>query len=113
VGSTGTAATPTTPHRKAARTRQASSKQRALQAQDWRQVQGPAQVRRLRGSTVYYWLGRWSEEGVWEKMFQALLGMLEKEGKLDLKEGALDGSFVPAKRGAKRLITDAKAKAPP
>ncbi len=64
-------------------------------------------------STVYYWLSCWSEEGVWEKMFQALLGMLEKEGKLDLKEGALDGSFVPAKRGAKQLTMDARVKAPP
>lgn len=62
-------------------------------------------------STVYYWLDRWSKEGLWQEMFQALLGLLEKEGKLDLKEGALDGSFVPAKRGAKRLITDIKVKA--
>ena len=64
-------------------------------------------------STVYYWLGRWAAEGVWGRMFQSLLGMLEREGKLDLTEGALDGSFVPAKRGAKRSTTDAKAKALP
>lgn len=45
-------------------------------------------------STVYYWLRRWTEEGVWDGLFQKLLGILDEEGKLDLKEGALDGSFV-------------------
>lgn len=50
---------------------------------------------------MYYWLGRWSEEGVLEAVWQHLLSLLEAEGKLDLSEGSLDGSFVPAKRGAK------------
>ena len=64
-------------------------------------------------STVYYWLKRWTEEGVWEELFQELLGLLDKEGKLDLGEGTLDGSFVPAKRGATASTTATKAKALP
>ena len=51
-------------------------------------------------STVYYWLGRWSEEGVWDAVWKRLLSLLEAEGELDLSEGSVDGSFVPAKRGA-------------
>jgi putative transposase len=61
-------------------------------------------------STVYYWLKRWSEEGVWEELFQELLGMLDREGKLNLEEGALDGSFVPAKRGVSTSTTATKAR---
>ena len=52
-------------------------------------------------STVYYWLARWSEEGVLEALWQRLLSLLEAEGELDMTEGSLDGSFVPSKRGAK------------
>ncbi len=62
-------------------------------------------------STVYYWLRRWTEEGVWDELFQELLGLLDKEGKLNLGEGALDGSFVPAKRGATASTTATKGKA--
>jgi transposase len=50
-------------------------------------------------STVYHWLRRWSEEGVLDGIWKELLSVLEAEGKLDLREGSLDGSFVPAKRG--------------
>lgn len=53
-------------------------------------------------STVYHWLRRWSEEGVLEAIWHKLLSLLEVEGGIDLSEGSLDGSFVPAKRGAKR-----------
>lgn len=51
-------------------------------------------------STVYYWLGRWSEVGVLDAVWKRLLSLLEAEGKLDLTE-SVDGSFVPSKRGAK------------
>lgn len=62
-------------------------------------------------STVYYWLRRWTDEGVWDELFQELLGLLDQQGKLDLKEGALDGSFVPAKRGVTASTTATKEKA--
>ena len=64
-------------------------------------------------STVYHWLKRWTEEGVWDELFQKLLGILDREGKLSLNEGALDGSFVAAKRGATASTTDAKGRAQP
>lgn len=51
-------------------------------------------------STVYHWLRRWSEEGVLDAIWRRLLSLLEAEGKLDLTEGSLDGSFVATKRGA-------------
>lgn len=50
-------------------------------------------------STVYYWLGRWSEAGVLDAVWKRLLGLLEAEGKLDLTEGSINGSFLPSKRG--------------
>jgi transposase len=53
-------------------------------------------------STVYHWLRKWSEEGVLEEAWRRLLSLLEAEGGIDLSEGSLDGSFVPAKRGVKR-----------
>jgi transposase len=64
-------------------------------------------------STVYYWLRRWTKEGVWPELFQELLRMLDREGKLSLKEGALDGSFVPAKRGATKSTTATRGRALP
>jgi hypothetical protein len=64
-------------------------------------------------STVYYWLRRWTQEGVWDELFQKLLGILDKEGKLSLDEGALDGSFVPAKRGVTASTMATKGKALP
>lgn len=64
-------------------------------------------------STVYYWLRRWTQEGVWDELFQKLLGILDKEGKLSLDEGALDGSFVPAKRGVSGSTTATEEKALP
>lgn len=53
-------------------------------------------------STVYYWLARWSEEGVLEAIWRKLLSLLEAEGELDMSEGSLDGSFVPTKRGVRQ-----------
>jgi transposase len=51
-------------------------------------------------STVYHWLRRWSDECVLDALWRRLLSLLEAEGKLDLTEGSLDGSFVASKRGA-------------
>lgn len=62
-------------------------------------------------TTTYHWLKKWTEAGVLERIWQELLSLLEKDGKLDLSKGSLDGSFVPAKRGASRLTTDARVKA--
>ena len=56
------------------------------------------------GAYVTAWrrLRRWEDEGVWERIWQALLGTLDEQGKTEWARAFLDGSFVPAKRGAKR-----------
>ncbi len=51
-------------------------------------------------STVYHWLNKWSEAEVLDGIWRLLLAELEAKGGIDLSQGSLDGSFVPAKRGA-------------
>lgn len=53
-------------------------------------------------STCWRRLRRWQEEGVWARMIQALLGLLDKQGRLRWERALLDGSFAPAKRGARQ-----------
>ncbi len=59
---------------------------------------------RTYGAYVTAWrrLRRWEGEGVWEQIWQTLLGTLDEEGKIEWTRAFLDGSFAPAKRGAKR-----------
>ena len=51
-------------------------------------------------STAHRWLVRWQEDGTWERIWLALLSTLDAQGKLDWAQAFLDGSFVPAKKGA-------------
>jgi transposase len=51
-------------------------------------------------STAHRWLVRWQEDGTWEKSWLTLLSTLDAQGKLDWAQAFLDGSFVPAKKGA-------------
>jgi hypothetical protein len=53
-------------------------------------------------STIYHWLSKWSEAGVIDHIWRQLLAELAAKGEIDLSWGSLDGSFVPAKRGARR-----------
>jgi transposase len=53
-------------------------------------------------STCWRRLRRWQESGVWECIRQALLQTLDAEGRLVWSQAFLDGTFVPAKKGAKR-----------
>ena len=53
-------------------------------------------------STCWRRLRRWQEEGVWERVLQTLLGLLDEQGRLTWGRALLDGSFAPAKRGALR-----------
>ena len=62
-------------------------------------------------STAHRWFLRWMEDGVWEKIWFALLTSLDERQKLDWAIALLDGSFVPAKKGARTLTTGAKARA--
>jgi hypothetical protein len=57
-------------------------------------------------------LKRWEEQGVWDGIFLALLTTLDEQGRLNWERVFLDGSFAPAKRGAKGEGLPEKAKAP-
>jgi transposase len=54
------------------------------------------------GSSVTCWrrLDQWQEDGTWEHIWRAFLTSLDEAGKLDWSRAFLDGSFVPAKKGA-------------
>jgi transposase len=59
-------------------------------------------VPREYGSPTTCWrrLKEWEEAGVWETLWRVVLSTLEAEEKLDWAQAFLDGSFVPAKKGA-------------
>jgi transposase len=54
------------------------------------------------GSPTTAWrrLKTWEEAGVWENVWRAVLASLEAQDKLEWAQAFLDGSFVPAKKGA-------------
>ena len=64
------------------------------------------------GSYVTCWrrLKYWQEIGVWNNLWQILLRMLDKEGKIDWNTHIIDGSFAPAKKGGEKLERPRKAK---
>ena len=57
------------------------------------------------GSSVTCWrrLRQWEREGVWERIWRTSLSLLNERGKLEWAKAFLDGTFVPAKRGAREL----------
>ncbi len=61
-------------------------------------------------STCWRRLQRWQEEGVWLDAWRALLGGLDEEGLLRWDETFLDGSFAPAKKGARRSVKPSAAR---
>jgi putative transposase len=58
------------------------------------------------GAPVTAWrrLRSWQREGVWERIWQALLQCLDEEGRLEWTRAFLDGSFVSAKKGERRSV---------
>src|SRR5688572_13515988 len=50
-------------------------------------------------STCHSRLQRWQREGVWERLWRALLSRLDQQQRLDWSRGHLDASFIPAKKG--------------
>lgn len=56
------------------------------------------------GAYVTAWrrLRRWEEEGVWERIWHAVLASLDEASRLDWKTAYLDGSFAPGERGERR-----------
>ena len=55
------------------------------------------------GSYVTAWrrLKRWSEEGIWDMIFDSLKDDFYQKGQLSLGIVAIDSSFVEAKKGRK------------
>lgn len=54
------------------------------------------------GSYVTCWRrhSQWSADGTWQRIWQTLLGMLDETERLDWERCSIDGSNVPAKKGA-------------
>ena len=52
-------------------------------------------------STCWRRLRLWEEQGVWLRAWGAFLAQLDERGQLDWSEAFIDGSFAPAKKGAK------------
>lgn len=52
------------------------------------------------GMTCWRRLRDWQEAGVWEKLHEAWLDELGRNGQIDWSRAALDGSNVAAKKGA-------------
>src|SRR5215216_2043112 len=50
-------------------------------------------------STCHLRLQRWAREGVWDRVWRALLSRLDSQGGLDGNRAHLDGTFIPAKKG--------------
>ncbi len=49
-------------------------------------------------SASHRWLGRWVDDGSWERFKASLLGAAELAGKIDWTRASVDGSFSPGKR---------------
>jgi transposase len=62
--------------------------------------------------TVHGRFQQWVRSGQLEKALRALAEKLREEGKLDLDEGFIDGSFAAAKKGALRWERPSGAKGP-
>ncbi len=62
-------------------------------------------------STCHLRLQTWQAHGVWERIWRALLSKLDERSHIDWTIAHLDGTFVPAKRGAKRSVSPGGAKA--
>ena len=63
-------------------------------------------------STCWRRLRTWEEDGTWERLWRALLALLDERGKLEWAKAFLDGSFVPAKKGEPRSARANGAKGP-
>ena len=52
-------------------------------------------------STCWRRLRDWEEQGIWLDIWRKFLGELDEQGRLDWEETFADGSFAPAKKGAR------------
>ena len=63
-------------------------------------------------STCHRRFQEWSQSGVFDKILTALAEDLRDRGGIDLREGFIDGTFAPAKKGALAWARPNAAKAP-
>jgi transposase len=56
------------------------------------------------GVTCWRRLVEWQEIGCWDAMWQAALSTLNKADRIAMERVAVDGSTVPAKKGAKAPV---------
>lgn len=61
-------------------------------------------------TTAWRRLKRWTEEGVWERIWRAALASLDQRGALDWSIAFLDGAFAPAKKGGEKVGLTKKGK---
>lgn len=61
-------------------------------------------------STCQRRLVEWEEQGILKRIHQHLLMLLDEKGRLKLEETFMDGTFVPAKKGANVLEKPRSAK---
>ncbi len=62
-------------------------------------------------TTCWRRLQVWGQDGTWEHVWRALLSRLDAQGKLEWATAVLDGSVVPAKRGALPSVKRKSARA--
>ena len=49
-------------------------------------------------STAHEWLGRFQENGTWDKLRNGIIGLADLADLIDWQKGSADGSFSPGKR---------------
>jgi transposase len=54
------------------------------------------------GSTCFRRFSRWVKEGIFRQILETLARHLEEVGQIDLSECFIDGTFVLAKKGARK-----------
>ena len=62
-------------------------------------------------TTCWRRLRDWEQQGVWLRLWRALLKQLDRQAALDWSEVFMDGSFAPAKKGATALEKPSGARA--
>jgi transposase len=63
-------------------------------------------------STCWRRLKQWEEKDVWLNVWRAFISELDERGHLDWSQCFIDGSFAPAKKGARASAKPSAAKAP-
>ena len=66
-----------------------------------------------RRSTCHQRLQKWQDQGFWERIRLTFLSSLYAKAKLDWNQSFLDGSYVPAKKGARIPTMDEKVRRAP